>query len=677
MDKKRAQEIYRQSASVLTALERNAPASNEASLEYFNKKAFEFAQANAQMFASEQIYTGISYKKTKLEIEKTISGFYLNDRESKNSLKKATETIFSHAKGEVAITTLPLAIRSHKFGLSDSFLFRLESRSGAFLGYVDLEGSHFKNFESWRQSIALQPNEVIYPKNGELQFNEKNQVLLSLMTPPAYIDESLLRAALNKKEEITNNTPQEGSYEEERLKQITDFKNTHNGRRPNYIELRNLDIYKHPEKYHHFHKTNKSLENSLADYWYKNSDEYAKAILTIASKTTGNDYVKKNGVALANTIGTYLRLKSNQETSNVDDKNLHYSGASLSAIRRVQSSIESIGGSSPNICILPVVVKGPKHGVLPFPLFRVESGAGAQFVDHVGRVYKSFSDWKENNTLPAGHAVVPKNGQLTQNTDRLPAFEVVETPNNSQWNRYVMPTLNGVAVVGGIAVVGTSIVMTGGAAAPAWLLWGGGALAGFGAINSGANLYDRYKHNQSINPMQDFDARSAWLGVAGGMTGLAAIATSLRFAQVAGKSMMATEAGIIESAEVSKGLNVLASAKKAHVTNVTDQYVAAASIADYTKELSTVYKQMTPEELTAAGALGITIPAAMLAIGVKQSGGLRASFNPLQLPKTYDLPDPMDIYKTPVELPAMQNNAANSLGEIPVDSSVRIKSKLP
>jgi hypothetical protein len=85
----------------------------------------------------------------------------------------------------------------------------------------------------------LQPNEVIYPKNGELQFNEKNQVLLSLMTPPAYIDESLLRAALNKKEEITNNAPtEERSYEEERLKQIADFKNKHNGRRPNYIELR-------------------------------------------------------------------------------------------------------------------------------------------------------------------------------------------------------------------------------------------------------------------------------------------------------------------------------------------------------------------------------------------------------------------------------------------------------
>jgi hypothetical protein len=95
--------------------------------------------------------------------------------------------------------------------------------------------------------------------------------------------------------------------------------------------------------------------------------------------------------------------------------------------------------------------------------------------------------------------------------------------------------------------------------------------------------------------------------------------------------------GVLGHMNPTQAVKIATSAQISHMTNVADQYVATGSIIDFGAQVGASYQEMTTEQLAASGLLGLAIPSAMLAIGVRQSGGIGASFNPMKLPQAYEL----------------------------------------
>ncbi|XP_004525632.1 uncharacterized protein LOC101452705 [Ceratitis capitata] len=165
------------------------------------------------------------------------------------------------------------------------------------------------------------------------------------------------------------------------------------------------------------------------------------------------------------------------------------------------------------------------------------SGCCMIFIDEHSRIYQNWNQYLKNNMLPSGTMVAPKNGVYTFNENEEVDLEVGPTPNTYSMRK--LETAIGVGgLISGTAPLALSMVMP--IAAPVMLTATVVSLAtsAFATLRSATYLKDRYRHGQSTS-LADREARSKWLGVAGGVAGLGASGAmnALAYANSAGKGV--------------------------------------------------------------------------------------------------------------------------------------------
>ncbi|WID99718.1 DUF4781 domain-containing protein (plasmid) [Bosea vestrisii] len=225
------------------------------------------------------------------------------------------------------------------------------------------------------------------------------------------------------------------------------------------------------------------------------------------------------------------------------------SGDQAAAIRAVTDQIRAVAGSdAPNVTVLPVSYSSGETGPVQLPLFRVTDASGAErFVDNTGRRYENFDDWRENNKLPPGHMTYPEGGHLSADENGAVRLGEGNTPETvDSFGEHLSSALDTAALVGGVIAGGVLIVGSGGLATP--VVVGAGAVAvgagAWGAYRSGSELVDRSQHGQSINPLEDAQARNLWLNLGASALSVGAFGSAARLAQLgrAGRTIAPLEA---------------------------------------------------------------------------------------------------------------------------------------
>lgn len=195
-------------------------------------------------------------------------------------------------------------------------------------------------------------------------------------------------------------------------------------------------------------------------------------------------------------------------------------------IEPIADAIRDVGGDDAQVTVLPIQYAADGVGTVELPLFRVvDSESGAErFVDNTGRTYDDFDDWRSNNRLPPGNMTYPVDGHI----DERATIATRNTPETvDSTGERITNFLDQATLVGGVVAGGAIILGSGGVLAPAVA----GGAAAWQVYRSADDLYDRYEHGQSINPLDDSGARAAWLNVGAG----AASIVSLGATGVAGR----------------------------------------------------------------------------------------------------------------------------------------------
>ncbi|XP_058829965.1 uncharacterized protein LOC131689126 [Topomyia yanbarensis] len=161
-------------------------------------------------------------------------------------------------------------------------------------------------------------------------------------------------------------------------------------------------------------------------------------------------------------------------------------------------------------------------------LIKVVERNGVKYVDISGRVYKDFRDFLANNQFPAGVLCYLRDGIVSVNA--AGAMEI-ECCTVGIKNTVLNVTEVLVGAVGAVGTIG-AIFATGGLAIPMLVMSYGSAAYVTG--RSIEKLVDASKHGQSLNPLQDAEARKNWLMIS---------ANLLAFTS-AGVSKMATMEGL-------------------------------------------------------------------------------------------------------------------------------------
>ncbi|EDW94760.2 uncharacterized protein LOC6534370 [Drosophila yakuba] len=159
------------------------------------------------------------------------------------------------------------------------------------------------------------------------------------------------------------------------------------------------------------------------------------------------------------------------------------------------------------------------------------------FVDENARVYSNWEQFVFRNTLPKGLMIAPSQGIYTFTGDEEPGVQLMVHPTPAARARYkLLNAGDKVATVG-------SLVSTVPAAAALAVPLGaplviaatavGVATGIYSTLRSASHLIDRRRHGQSTC-ITDTEARSSWLGVAGGVVGLGATGATKALSTAAG-----------------------------------------------------------------------------------------------------------------------------------------------
>jgi Domain of unknown function (DUF4781) len=207
-------------------------------------------------------------------------------------------------------------------------------------------------------------------------------------------------------------------------------------------------------------------------------------------------------------------------------------GPAQQPVQAIVDEIRQVGGSDPQVAVLPIEYSSSRVGPVRLPLFRVRTANGDGYVDNTGRSYSCLQDWKDHNQLPPGIVVFPDQGQLTASADggiKLDSADTPATPDTE--GKQVKEVTDGALLGGNIAGAALSIG-TDGCATPIVA----GMAVGFGAWqvhSTDSELLDRSHHGQSISPIQDSSARGLWLSLAADTAGMAAFASEAVLARIA------------------------------------------------------------------------------------------------------------------------------------------------
>lgn len=355
----------------------------------------------------------------------------------------------------------------------------------------------------------------------------------------------------------------------------------------------------------------------------QNRQAVVAPVFTQYLELRGDTARQLSGASLRNEIGLAMGLQPDRVPANAADEQAlargewdFFGGQGAQAVRAVESQIVEAGGANASVAVLPVTVDAKEIGLVQVPLFRVESADGrTRFVDFnpatgEARRYDNFQDWRENNKLPPGSMTYAENGHLTAGPDGKPRLVTENTPGTPDtfWENWGQPVLDGAAMVGGVVLLGAAIVGTGGTA----LIVGGAVLGAYGAYRGGEVLVDRGTHGQTLNPLENAEARNAWINVGASVIGFAAAGTSLRAASAMGRA-----AGGMDDAARAMQL-----AGTARTMNVAAQYADTAAMVDTGYSLAANWDQLSPQQrLTALAQMAFW--GGGMAASARQAGGVR------------------------------------------------------
>ncbi|TWG94948.1 LysM domain-containing protein [Mesorhizobium sp. J18] len=282
------------------------------------------------------------------------------------------------------------------------------------------------------------------------------------------------------------------------------------------------------------------------------TDPIAQEAATPYLTLRGDAPIVHSGTDLDNMVGTAMGAQPVlPEGTSPDDVQAQVVAGTLSLfqgeqnehVQTVANAIREYGGDNAAVTVLPILYSSAETGTVSLPLFRIDTPEGARFVDNLGRKYDSFDQWKAENKLPPGSMTYPTDGHLTQNADgsvRLSAPEA--TPETvDTFGEHVTGILDKAALVGGIVLAGAVIIGSGGTATPL-VAAGGVAVASWGAYRTGTELADRAEHGQSINPLDNSEARMLWLNGVASVAGVGAFASAGKLASLAAKGAPLTPA---------------------------------------------------------------------------------------------------------------------------------------
>lgn len=239
----------------------------------------------------------------------------------------------------------------------------------------------------------------------------------------------------------------------------------------------------------------------------------------------GDSFQLLEGANFINTIGYSLSLVPNVDLKKWsadhyrlarDGSVYYYEDKNLEAIEHIvkKLQLEAKGSREVFVTILPVSFYYTSS-LFTLPLFRFKPDhdeKDEKFMDHTGRVYSTFEDWRANNVLPATKILYPRDGQLKlkQNEEGKPDCVLEDS---AESNRPVK-TLMACDIASGALGLATGIGITIATGGAALLMMGGMALsASYGAGRAAITLRDRSKHSESINPFKSREAFWVWLGL--------------------------------------------------------------------------------------------------------------------------------------------------------------------
>ncbi|KYM95516.1 hypothetical protein ALC62_13946, partial [Cyphomyrmex costatus] len=167
------------------------------------------------------------------------------------------------------------------------------------------------------------------------------------------------------------------------------------------------------------------------------------------------------------------------------------------------------------------------------------------YIDLTGRVYKDWTDYKENNNLPECTMVLPKHGLYEPDLDYVPTedystvwIEILESP-SCKWNAKLCKGIDFASTVVGYGTIGLSIAALFTPLAPVVAISGVAAAGVTSVWSLGRNtqqLVDRSSHEESINVLNR-EAFGHYLSIASTAFGLGAIGGTAIISNVAARGM--------------------------------------------------------------------------------------------------------------------------------------------
>lgn len=174
------------------------------------------------------------------------------------------------------------------------------------------------------------------------------------------------------------------------------------------------------------------------------------------------------------------------------------------------------------------------------------------FIDEHGRVYNNWNHYVRNNALPKGIMIAPSQGVYSfGGADGDEVQLTIQWTPSSRVKQKILRVGDKLATVGGLVatvpVAATLAIPVGGPVLVAATVVGV-STAAYSAVRSASRLIDRRWHSQS-NSLRNREARSSWLGVAGGVVGLGATGATKVLSALSSRASAATHLAV-------KGINV-------------------------------------------------------------------------------------------------------------------------
>ena len=267
--------------------------------------------------------------------------------------------------------------------------------------------------------------------------------------------------------------------------------------------------------------------SSTISYWKKEAKKLQKtfADLFISGNNTTDPYTlfKPNEKKLLELKIGFALFNASDETEicDYDIKNYAYSKKQKRSIKLIFDAIVNVCEGQDIKFATIFLICCTKKVSFNCPLFRIKDNKNlVQFVDEQARVYKTWSDFVENNVLPECIFCYPEDG-IYQKCNENVICDFTLSP-NARDTRKVLSCIDVVSI--GASLGSGAVVAASAFVAPPVIL-----LAGVAGVASGAwssyravkSLADRKKHKQSIG-LENSQARSEWLnlgmGVIGGAT---------------------------------------------------------------------------------------------------------------------------------------------------------------